>query len=357
MNKLYKYRPLSEFLFKELYYQELYFASYNELNDPLDLSARIEFTPKDKDAIEYLIWFVSKTQFTIEDFQKSSNNIKDLFNFNKNEIAKQLLTEEIFNTANVFHKEKGKIWVADIIKIIEDSINKQKTNIDIDYNKFRAELERLTKKFLKNSYINCFSETSNNFLMWSHYASKHSGICLEFQLENSSLFPYEKHRKREKNIEKYKKRMSEWDTKTFVFWDRLRKVFYQDEQPFINFYDFAAVFENENDCDLIGLSKSWTHKYAQELEWAFSTKTKSWQYENEWRAIEINFDNTKEPEERIRHYPIESLSAVYFGINTPLDIRNRIFKIFSKKNSNIEFYESILNGTDTINFSLWDYQE
>jgi hypothetical protein len=41
MNKLYKYRPLSEFLFKELLYQVLYFASYNERNGSLSLSARI----------------------------------------------------------------------------------------------------------------------------------------------------------------------------------------------------------------------------------------------------------------------------------------------------------------------------
>ena len=47
-NKLYKYRPLSEFLFKELRYSELYFASYVELNDPLDLSVRINFKPVDK---------------------------------------------------------------------------------------------------------------------------------------------------------------------------------------------------------------------------------------------------------------------------------------------------------------------
>ena len=75
-----------------------------------------------------------------------------------------------------------------------------------------------------------------------------------------------------------------------------------------------VVFENESDCDLIGLSKSWTHKYAQELEWVFSTKTNSWKYENEWRAIEINFGETKEPEERIRHYPIESLASVWFRL-------------------------------------------
>lgn len=162
---------------------------------------------------------------------------------------------------------------------------------------------------------------------------------------------------RGKDIEKFKKRMSEWNTKSFIYWDRIRKVTYQEEQPFINFYQFAAVFENEHDCDLVGLSKSWTHPYIYELEEVFSCKTKGWQYENEWRAIEINFDSPKEPEDRIRHYPIECLSAVFFGVNTPDNVRNRIYKILSDKYPDIEFFESSLNGSDSIEFSGWEYCE
>lgn len=357
MNKLFKYRPLSEFLFKELFYQELYFASYDELNDPLDLSARIEFTSKDKEAIEYLIWFIFKTQFDFDELQKTNEKITKLLKFNKDKNAQNLLVEEIFKNVNDSLKNQNNIWTYDIIQIINDSIENTKTDIIFDSQKFKEEIERITNKFLKNSYVTCFSETNDDFLMWSHYASKHSGICLEFNLENGGAFPYEMYHKREIDKEKYKKRMSKWDTSSSIYWDRIRKVSYEDEQPFINFYNFAVVFENEHDCDLIGLSKSWTHKYAQELEWVFSTKTKSWKYEKEWRAIEINFDNPKEPEDRIRHYPIESLSSVYFGINTPEKIRNRIYKTLNNKNSEIEFFESNLNGTNLIEFSYWEFQE
>lgn len=293
MDRVYKYRPLSEFLFKELYYQELYFASYSELNDPLDLSARIEFTSEDKEAIEYLIWFIFKTQLDFKELQNSNEDIKKLLKFNKDEKANQKLIDEIYNTVNIALKTKEKIWTYNIINIINDSIEKTKTDIVFDSAKFKSELELITNKFLKNSYVTCFSETNNDFLMWSHYASKHSGICLEFNIENGSTFPYEIKRKRELDKEKYKKGISEWDTKSSIYWNRISKVSYEEEQPFINFYNFASVFENENDCDLIGLSKSWTHKYAQELEWVFSTKQKVGNMRMNGEQLKLTLANLK----------------------------------------------------------------
>lgn len=357
MKKLYKYRPLTEFLFKELYYQELYFASYNELNDPLDLSARIEFTSDNQKSISYLLWFIFKTQFDIDELHKSNENISKLVNFNKDKRLQDLLANEIFNNEKLVLKTKSQIWTSDIIEIITKSIKCADIDIVFDSDKFKSELERLANKFFRNSYVTCLSETNDNFLMWSHYASKHAGICLEFSLENGGLFPYEMNHRRILDKEKYKEMKSEWESKSSVFWDRIRKVIYQDEQPFINFYNFSAVFENEYDCDLIGLSKPWTYLYASELERLFSCKTKGWAYENEWRAISVNFDSPKEPEERIRHYPIECLSSVYFGVNTPETIRNRVYKILHRKNPDIVFFESRLNGSDSLEFSNWEFNE
>lgn len=362
MNKLYKYRPLSEFLFKELYYQELYFASYSELNDPLDLSARIEFSPTDSKAVYYLVNFIFRTQFSYRETEEDSTNIRKLLEFIRDNQAVNILKNEIYKQAHLKVQKDGFIWTSDVVKIIEDSIKITQTDILFNSERFVVEIQRLTQKFLKTSYVTCFSETNDDFLMWSHYSSKHFGICLEFSLENDSMFPYEQTRKhysrnRKQDIEEYTSRMSEWDTKSFIFWDNIRKVKYQEEQPFINFYNFSAVFENEYDIDLIGLSKSWTHKYAHELEIVFSTKTKHWKYENEWRAITINFDKLKEPEERIRHYPIEALTSVYFGVNTPDNIRNRIFKILNNKTDKIKFFESKLNGTNDIEFENWEYYD
>ncbi|WP_199766222.1 DUF2971 domain-containing protein [Chryseobacterium scophthalmum] len=42
--------------------------------------------------------------------------------------------------------------------------------------------------------------------MWSHYSSKHSGICLEFNL-NHNNFPYEIQHKRVLNEVKFKQQV------------------------------------------------------------------------------------------------------------------------------------------------------
>ncbi len=48
---------------------------------------------------------------------------------------------------------------------------------------------------IKNSAkICCFSENCNNYLMWSHYADKHRGICVEFEIPGINFseekYPY-----------------------------------------------------------------------------------------------------------------------------------------------------------------------
>lgn len=357
MKKVYKYRPLSELLFKELYYQELYFASSIELNDPLDLNAKIEFSTKNPKAVDYLIHFIYRTHFDFDGLQKENEDALKMIRFVRNLDAREILRNQIFKYVEEKRTKNELIWTSDVIQIIEKSIYDTKTDIVFYPQKFITKLHDLTTKFLRNSYVTCFSETKDNFLMWSHYASKHSGICLEFTLKKDGMFPYELVFDRKYDIEKYNNDEFEWESKVFTFDDKLRKVQYLDELPFVNFYYFSNVFENEHDCDLIGLSKSWTHKYAAELEFVFSTKTKQWKYEKEWRAIQINFDKSKEPEERISRFPIESLTAIYFGINTPENVRNRIYKLLAEKTDRIEFYQSRFTGSNKIEFEKWEFEE
>jgi hypothetical protein len=349
LNTLFKYRPLSEFLYKELFYQELYFASYYELNDPLDLSARIEFSCEKSEQVKYLLFFLFKTTLSFNDALSENDKINNqkLLAFNNNKSRVSEFKQAIFENLNKLKKNKDRIWQDDIENIIVSSCEKLNLDFKFDLASFRSEIKRITSKFLENSYATCFSESNNDFLMWSHYASKHSGICLEFSLENSGLFPYISQTSRTLDYEKYKQRISEWELKTHIYWDRIRKVIYENEQPFINFFEFSPVFENEYDCDLIGLSKSWTHHFAHQLEWVFSTKTKPWKYEKEWRAIHINFGNPENPEERIRHYPLESLKAIYFGMRTPDNAKNRIYHIFNRQHKELKYFEcKPTNGKD-----------
>jgi len=359
MTIIYKYRPLTDFLFKELYYQEMYFASYSELNDPLDLSARIEFTPKEINQIENLLWFLFRTTLKIHEGQITDDqkiNNQKLMSFNKNDEQRNAYKSLLFDKLTGLAKEQDFISIDELESVLLSTT--ENIPFQLDVSSFKIELKRLTIKFLENSYATCFSENNNDFLMWSHYASKHSGICLEFTLEHSDLFPYKMTGRRGPNIEKYLQRISKWNIDETIFWERIRKVKYQDKQPHINFFDFSPVFNNENDCDLIGLSKSWTHQFAHELECVFSIKTLPWEYENEWRAIKINFGDTKEPEERINHYPIECLTGIYFGIRTPEEVKKRIYKIFDRHYThNIKYFTCIPTSGRELTFETWEYYD
>lgn len=119
MKTLYKYRPLSGFLFKELYYQELYFASYFELNDPLDLSARIEFSCEKCEQIEYLLFFLLKTTLSYDTTAADQKlNNKKLLEFNQDKSKVTEFKQTIFKKINQHKKEEGRISDTDIETII-----------------------------------------------------------------------------------------------------------------------------------------------------------------------------------------------------------------------------------------------
>ncbi len=111
--KLYRYRPLNEFLFKELLYQELYFASYLELNDPLDLSAKIDFSPRKVDDIEKLITYFLFGLYTTK---KVENLNEILVQFNSNEESRKVFCSRLFDALKKINSIKKFVSFEDVEK-------------------------------------------------------------------------------------------------------------------------------------------------------------------------------------------------------------------------------------------------
>lgn len=345
--KFYKYRPLSELLFKELYYQEIYFASYAELNDPLDMSIQIEFRPPEINYVNNLLYFINRWQFIHENYKCFRQY--NIFPKYKN------LRDRIWKKTNDYSPLES-ISLEKITEIIETSINELSSDFYFDSNIFKSEVVKLYTKFFKKSYVSCFSETNNNFLMWSHYASRHTGICLEFTVENRS-FPFELVDSHNKNSAEYEEGLATWQGRSIRYEDEIRQVHYQPILPNINFFNFSYIFANEDDCDVIGISKSWMHPYANELANKFLIKMPAWEYEKEWRIISINFETNEYPEKRIRNYPLEYLTGIYFGINTSTEVKNRIIAMMkSKRNCKIKYYETQLKNSSEIKFQEFPFE-
>ena len=114
--------------------------------------------------------------------------------------------------------------------------------------------------------VACFTTEYNNILMWSHYANKHQGFCLEFDTKYDPL----------QRAEKYK---------------IIYKVRYSDSYPVIDLVEvFGMREQNINHPEILQ-----------------TTKSSCWSYEQEYRLLSIFHNNCG------LKYPPEALTSVYFG--------------------------------------------
>lgn len=331
--KLYRYRPLSEFLFKELLYSEVYLASPAELNDPLDLNRQLNFFAESEAQIKALVRFLFIQAFVSHGQIDLVKKLMDLMSYEH--LGSYL--------ASAFSKRNdGVVTQSDLFDILSMYYDKNIT-AEKGLEKLKAEdlcatLDELFTQFLNNSSVACFSESNTNFLMWSHYASGHTGICLEFEVNpdpqnsNTCHFPVLS------NVP-FKGKYIEWE-------EKLRMVEYSTSLSKLNFYDCLPIFDNVGDVDLMNLSKSYWHQFAYGIENLFLEKLAPWSEEKEWRLVRVSFKETM-PEERILKFNNSALTGIYFGAKSSEKTRIRVRNILEKAN-NSTFYKCTLDGTREI---------
>lgn len=158
--------------------------------------------------------------------------------------------------------------------------------------KYKMTLTKLIKKNylndIRNKYftVACFNNNPLNILMWSHYADNHKGFLIEFKFPKKDL-------------------------------GRLPiPVEYTNEYPIVSLpYSYHAFNQN------LDLQIENTRKI-------FYTKSSDWNYENEYRLINIK--------DELALFPANLISSVIFGTNTPPSIKqtlNEIIKNFNLKNN------------------------
>jgi len=135
-----------------------------------------------------------------------------------------------------------------------------------------------------------FTEYNDDILMWSHYADKHRGICIEF-----------------------KPVKEEHDN----FYYQAQKVIYPKENnpPHLNFYKYRNNPEKE----------------ATKL---LSTKALHWEYEGEWRIIDVKNGPSK------RSIPEGIISSVILGCRIEENDRDLIMKLASSYPIPITIYQA-----------------
>ena len=125
--------------------------------------------------------------------------------------------------------------------------------------------DELTYEMQQSNAVFCMTEKKDNILMWAHYASQHTGYCLEFTT-NNPLF------------------------------SRVWPVIYTRRLPKQDLVEFMTA-------------------NVRKLPLYLVTKAKDWAYEKEWRLADPG------PGPGPREYPGESLTGVILGCR--MDDNNR----------------------------------
>ena len=186
--------------------------------------------------------------------------------------------------------------------------------------KFATEPMNHSGHFASHLRVFCLSEHPRNIAMWSHYAMKHTGIVVGFDVDSL---------------------LKTWDPKGRY----LHKVKYRDRMPAA----FAVV--ESMVLDLVGRSLVADPGRVQET---FTVKSSDWKYEDEWRFIHLpstdeeivsSFDTPRGMKDNdnlheIVDAPINSIVAFMLGCQMSDKDRQKTLALLAENGfSNTKMYE------------------
>ena len=261
----------------------------------------------------------------------SKLKIKADFNFIDELILKDFhanLNDEIKNNTlynyTILDKDRlksvlnGQLWVGNTNKFndpIDPVIKKNRDNEAYNY-------------LLEKIKVSCLTTHNDNTLMWSHYADKHQGICIEYDISNI----YKRKEVILKKI-KYHTKMNRYNS--FTSNDDLTiRNFVLDEYTEINY-----IIES------------------------FTIKSKEWEYEDEYRILFYDEKN-ENPNGTLINLPIKSIC---FGVQTSKEDKELVYnlvKSINEKNRNkngkkykrIKLYEAHLDDNELFKINIKPYK-
>ncbi|GMU95661.1 DUF2971 domain-containing protein [Ignavibacterium album] len=248
-NHIYKYRSFDNH-YEELIEKNLFFfSSPNNFNDPFDSKIIANYPAGTKKQI----------------YNKIYESLRDKHpSFSKKKLS--LLAEK-----NLNHN----------YKIIKDP---------------KLFTERVNQEIEKFLGIFTMTEDNKSILMWSHYANKHTGFCIEFDFQELTRI-----------CDNY------LNIKEAIL---VRKVIYSEKYPVIDPYKYDV------------------RKYYTEYLNLLSIKSSDWAYEKEWRLIYLFNPN------KTLQFPDKVFKSIYFGLNcSKQNIANVISKT-KNKNVSLKYYKA-----------------
>ncbi|SUW05057.1 DUF2971 domain-containing protein [Brachyspira pilosicoli] len=312
-NEIYNlYKNIILNLYEE-FYKETIFYSYDFFNisssiteNVLSLKDKIDI--KENEIIDDNKNIINKA--IKDDFYNKKNyyEIRNNSLYNYTRVNKDILRSILNNTLWCGNTRKFNDPVDPCIR----NLRKEKQNQFYDY-------------LLEKIKVACLTTHNDNTLMWSHYADKHQGICIEYDINNI----YYKNNIILKKID-YNKKM---------------KNFYFLESRINTLIDIIFIDENRH------------IEYITDL---FTVKSKEWEYEDEYRIL-LYDEKNENPNGTLINLPIKSIC---FGVKTSDDDKELVYNIVNSINEKrldynndiIKLYQAELDDNELFKINIKPYE-
>ena len=225
----------------------------------------------------------------------------------------------------------------------------------------RAYLKELEGLLWPKWYTACFTKSYHNSSIWGHYGDKHRGACLIFETgKTGRLNSFGLYHMTGKDIKtlipvttqsffevSYADKPGEVDF--FRSIGRLteeeqKKLWYTDDEG--NESECGSYFQHHSD------TFNWREDYWNRFYRDITTKTKDWEYEQEYRLILYDMlSEYDKKESRTLSYDFNSLKGIIFGINTSDKHKSKIIDIIERKCSehkrtDFEYFQAYYSPED-----------
>lgn len=325
---VYRFRSSGLMSQKSVLYDEMYFASTEELNDPIDMRSHFVFSGDSKKNWSKVLDVVWGEHCVSLNSEMISSYLSDLCPIDYFELInrKTEIKEHIFKLCF----ESGKLnlnFTGRVFQLI---------------NKFISFIELYQPN---TGYSVSLSKVNNETLMWSHYASSHKGFCLIFKTINNEISQCEERKK--SSIE-----VSNGHSTTIPENFSVSEITYNNQvSPIDAFTVFPAACST-----LVVSSHDDRIKYHENKRRHLTTKSECWDYEQEVRLLiespsrYISGEGILKPYKRLFHYDFSQVVGVIFGARIPESEKEALKHILTEK-----LKKESLNAGSAENKILFDF--
>ena len=204
----------------------------------------------------------------------------------------------------------------DFLNMFSKSLSGNNFN-DMQLDEIKKMLNEASKKILESSRriiseqfrITCLSERMDSPLMWSHYANKHYGFCLEYDFTST---------------------ITQVRYPDLIFAQLfLFPVYYSEKRPSLS----KSLFSGKSRLAYLK-NKKLPPDFLKNLIYGLLFKSKDWAYEKEWRIFQLQSKNPT--------MCLPKARKVFLGANMEENAKNKVIQIAKIKH--IPIYQMFLHS-------------